>query len=415
MNILFLCAEDFYSEYPEQFAPIYGDVLKKRHGFNFFWVFRSTKNIALVHTKWDEDGMILVPKPVFIRSLFGSYISYFRNLQQVMKSVECCFNTDAIHVFDEPMMGLVAYLVKRKTKVPLIYQVTHLKEEETILYAKYKIYGSPVKNFIRGKVGLFLRNWILRRSEMVFAVSNQMKDLFITYGIKAERITVVPAGVNCSISPLMHDAAASQIRALHILEDKRVLFYMGTLSKFRKLDFILDIFQKIRLRYNDTKLMVVSGSPDDVKWFKCEASKRGVEEHLIMIKTVPRQELYGYIRLADICLAPYAYNIVNNCNSPVKLLEYLLMERVVIGTNILSQDSIINDLNAGLSVDHTVDAYYDAIVNIFDDPCFNKFSNAGIIHKYLSSYRSFDAIAETIFIAYNNLVDLRKSIEREKG
>jgi glycosyltransferase involved in cell wall biosynthesis len=407
-----MCAEDFYSEYPEQFVPIYRDVLKKRHGFNFFWVFRSTKIRALKHTQWGEERMILVPKPLFIKSLFCSYINYFSDLQQAIKSVECCFNTDVIHVFDEPMMGIVAYLATRKIKVPLIYQVTHLKEEETILYAKYEIYGSPIKNFIRGKVGQFLRNWVLRRSEMVFAVSDQMKDLFITYGVKAERITVVPAGVNCTISPQLHDDAARQIRAQHHLEDKRVLFYMGTLSKFRKLDFILDILQKIRLRYKDVKLMVVSGSPDDVKWFKYEASKRGVEEHLTMIKTVPRQELYGYIRLADICLAPYAYNIVNNCNSPVKLLEYLLMERIIIGTNISSQDAIIGDLGAGFSVNHTVDAYYDAIVKTFDDPCFNKFSNSKIIQNYLYNYRSFDAIAETIFFAYKNMFDLSKSSEK---
>jgi len=404
MNVSFLCAEDFHTMYPEQFVPIYNGILRGRYDVNFLWVFRTTREESISETSWDNSKVILVPKPDFRSGLLKSYITYFKNLRAVMRLVDNCYRADVIHAFDEPLMGLVAYWASRKQKVPLVYQVTHLKEEETVLWGRYNVYGSPLKNVVRGKVGLIIRNWVLRRADMVFAVSDQMKELFIGYGVKADKIKVVQAGVNCGISVQDYKFAAKGIRESFGLEGNRVLFYMGTLSRFRKLDFMLDVLKQVSDKYDNVKLMVVSGNNDDKVWFKNEAEKRSVGEKIIMVDTVPRKDLYGYIEAADVCLAPYEPNLVHNCNSPVKLLEYLVMGKVIVGTNIPSQKDIIDKLDAGYCVDHTVNAYSDAICKVFQNAKEIRSLDIERIQSYLRSQRSFEAIAEKVFDGYRCLL-----------
>jgi len=404
MNVLFLCAEDFHTAYPEQFVPIYNEILKGRHDVNFLWVFRSARENCIIETSWNDSKVILVPKPDSRRGLIKSYIDYFRNLRAVITLAEKSYHAGLIHAFDEPLMGLMGYWASSRKKVPLVYQVTHLKEEETILGARHGIYGAPLKTYVRGKVGLIVRNWVLRRAEMVFAVSNQMKELFIRYGVEPDRIKVVQAGVDCNISVQDYGVAAKGIRKSLGLEGNRVLFYMGTLSRFRKLDFMLDVLKRVSDRYRTIKLMVVSGTRDDQNWFKAEARKRGVEDKVVMVDTVSRKDLYGYVAAADVCLAPYEPNLVNNCNSPVKLLEYLLMGKVIVGTNIPSQRNIVESLGAGYCVEHTVAAYSDAICRLLDVSEESKPLDIERIHSYLKSERSFEAIAERVFDGYQRLV-----------
>lgn len=402
MNILFLCAEDFYGMYPEQFVPIYNGILRARYHINFLWVFRSAKEENISETSWEHSKVILVQKPDATRGLLKSYIAYFNNLKVAMR-LTADYRADVIHAFDEPLMGLVAYWTSRRKNIPLLYQVTHLKEEETLLYGRYNIYGSPLKNYVRGRIGLMIRNWVLKRAEMVFAVSDQMKELFIKYGVEPDKVKVVQAGVDCSISIEDVKLAAKDVRESLRLTDSRVLFYMGTLNRFRKLDFMLDVLDQVSKEYDNVKLLTVSGNFDDQVWFKEEAEKRGIGEKLIMVDTVARKDLYGYIEAADICLAPYAPNLVNNCNSPVKLLEYLLMGKMIIGTNIPSQKDIITKLGAGYCVDHTVDAYSHAICKVFENSEESKSLDGDNIRSYLRSQRSFEAIAEKVFDGYRSL------------
>ena len=379
-------------------------MLRDRHGVDFLWIFRSTRDTLITETYWENSKVILVPKPDSRMGILRSYVGYFNDLKNAVKVANRCYRADAIHAFDEPLMGLVAYLTSRTRKIPFVYQVTHLKEEETILHGKFHIYGSPVANYLKGKIGWLIRNWVLKRADLVFAVSAQMKELFIKYGVNSERIVVIQAGVDCSISIQENRISAKSTRESLGLLNSRVLFYMGTLSQFRKLDFMLDVVKQVSERFEDVKLIVVSGSAEDREWFKSQAEERSVGQRILMIETLPRNELHRYISVADICLAPYEPNVVHNCNSPTKLLEYLLMGKVIVGTNIPSQRDVIDKLGTGgYCVDHTVEAYSQAICRFFDRAQEISDADLARIQTYLRAERSFEAISEEVFNGYCRL------------
>ncbi len=399
-DVLFLCAEDFGTIYPHTFGPIYNDVLRDKYGITFFWVFRTTKEDEISEASWGSSKVVLIPKPDFRKGLVSQYIRYFANLKKAIRTISNRYHFNIIHVFDEPLMGFVGWLASRKNKVPLVYQVTHLKEEETLLYGKYNIYGLRLKNYLRGKVGLLIRNCILRRATVVFAVSDQMRDLFIRYDVKASKIKVIPAGIDCNTKPRDYEVAANKIRASLKLENKHILLYIGTLNRFRKLDFLLDVLKQVLKQYHDAILVVVGGSNEDRMWFKNEAEQKGVADQVILVDTVPRKEIYGYIKAADVCLSPYEPNIVQNCNSPVKLLDYLIMGRPVVGTDIPSQKNIINELDCGFCVEHKIEPYAEAICKILNGYA----PNIKKIRKYLENYRSYEVLAAAISDAYNSLI-----------
>jgi len=298
------------------------------------------------------------------------------------------------------MMGLASYLFSRKKSIPFIYQVTHLKEEETLLYVRAGINGHFIKNYLKGKFGFILRNWLLKKANIVFAVSLEMKKLFIDYGVQPSRIVVIPAAINFNISTERTSKEVSELSSKYKLAGSKVIFYMGTLNRFRKLDILLDILKRVNAQLNNTKLLVVGGTDSDREWFKSKVDEYGLGDKVVLTGLVDRNSLYSHIMLGDVCLAPYEKNIVNNCNSPVKLLEYIMMKRFVVGTNIPSQIWLISEYQNGITVDHDAESFSKAIINYFERP---KDISADYFTQWLEESRSFEAIGEIINDCYKSL------------
>lgn len=402
MNIVFLCAEIFESEYPEQAIPIYKDYVKINSDIKFNWVFRSKVYKTLGLINWRGDNCYLCP--ILDRFSIASYFKYFYNIWIAINRIQKTDNISAFHVFDDPVMGLVAYIATINTNIKLVYQVTHLKEEENIIYSQYKIYGGVFANHLRGKLGLNLRNWILRRSNLVFSVSQEMKDLFVSrYKITENKIKVVPAGINCNIDFRAIERDSEFLKQKYQLMNHKIFFYMGTLNRIRKLEVIFYMLSNLSLRFKQVKLMILNGNEADKKYYLELSRKLNIDHLILFVDTVPRQLLYSYIAMADICLAPYFPNIVNNCNSPVKTLEYQLLNKFTLGTNIPSQTELLNEIGFGSAVNHHMSDY----VNAAEEFLSKKDQIIGIetaskLRQHLFSNRSFEAIAAKISEYYLN-------------
>jgi len=400
---LFLSAETF----PPVYAfldHVFNRILCEK-GYRFCWIMPSVEANRVKATDWGMNRVWLIPKArsTGLVGLIKEYIAHLRSIREaVSKALEEVGEFDMVQVRDDPIMAYVAWRVSQKKKIPFIYQISHLKEEENILYAKMGLYGNPGKNYLKGRVGLFLRNWLLQEADLVFPISDQMKETFVGYGVRRERMVTLPEGVDTSIEPSQFDEVAKEIRRELNLEDKKVLIYVGTMNRFRQLDFLLRVLRQVLNSFPDAHLLMVGDGrdPGDLLWLKKVAGEVGVENYVTFTGKVPRSEVPAYIRASDIGLSPFPLNPVLVNNSPIKILEYLALEIPCVATNIPDQHQVIKESQGGLCVAHKEEEFVRAINHllVLSDRQRKEMGKKG--RRYIKRFRDFTILANKVAESY---------------
>ena len=402
-RVLFLSADTF----PPVYAfldHVFNRILYER-GYQFSWIMPSVEAKQVRATDWGENRVWLIPK---VRStglvgLIKEYIAHLRSIQEaVSKALEEVGEFDMVQVRDDPIMAYVAWRLSRKKKIPFIYQISHLKEEENILYAKMKLYGNPAKNYLKGKVGLLVRNRLLRKADLVFPISNQMKETFASYGVRRERMVTLPEGVDTSIEPTQFEKAAREIRRKLNLEGKKVLVYVGTMNRFRQLDFLLRVLRQVLDLSPDVHLLMVGDGrdPGDLSWLKKAADEVGIRNHTTFTGKVSRSEVPAYIRASDIGLSPFPPNLVLINNSPIKILEYLALGIPCVASKIPDQYQVIKESQGGLCVLHKEEEFVKAINRLLALSHGQRKEIGRKGRRYVSKYRDFTILVNKVVESY---------------
>jgi len=122
-------------------------------------------------------------------------------------------------------------------------------------------------------------------------------------------------------------------------KNKFVIFYHGSISPNRGINLILDAMDQIKNIFPNILFVSVSEANDYITDY-CVAKKYELKENLVLLNTVRHEEIASYINLADICIVPLPRLVWWEISSPLKLMEYLAMEKPI----------ILSDISAHLSV-----------------------------------------------------------------
>lgn len=168
---------------------------------------------------------------------------------------------------------------------------------------------------------------IIHHADLLTLHSENLKRLAILFGVNKNKIHKINQGVDIKLfNPRRKPKKLG-------FGNKKILGYVATLSPTSDLDKILDIFAEVQKENKEVILLVVGGGPKE-KFFKDYAKQKGVREKTIFIGKVDYESVPEYIKAADICLMYLRDNISNKTRSPLKLLEYWAMEKIVISTKV---------------------------------------------------------------------------------
>jgi glycosyltransferase involved in cell wall biosynthesis len=132
------------------------------------------------------------------------------------------------------------------------------------------------------------------------------------------------------------------------LGDKFVVFYHGSL----RVGGLVETFQALRLlktKQQDLVLFILGESRFPIFWDNL-AKELNIEKNVIFHRKVPYADVPGYIAMSDLPIVPLPDhpNWRNQC--PLKLLEYLAMEKAVILTNIPANREIVGKCECGIYI-----------------------------------------------------------------
>lgn len=253
--------------------------------------------------------------------------------------------------------------------------------------------------WVRGWVGRFvLYRVVLRRADHIFVQSERMKQAMAERGNTAEKMTPVPMGVDLEVIRLEEITPVDDSR----LAGRRVLAYLGTLDRPRRIDILFEMLALVRRRVPEALLVLIGDTHEDShrRWLRRQAEKAGVSEHVIWTGWLPMHEGWRYVRAAEIGLSPIPRGPLLDVGSPTKVLEYLVLGVPVVCNDNPDQQAIIEATNCGKCVPYTGSDFAHAVLTMLDLPNGGRGRMAEQGASYVRQQRDYRTIAAAVAGSY---------------
>lgn len=386
-----------------------------RHGHRVLLVMPASAEAASqrVEECWIEpfnEAEALVFKAPGLRSL-GGVMRYLRSAIRLRKRIGQLLDErkiDVIGVRNDVVLGMLALTLGRSRAVPMVFQLSHPKEESLMDYARRGIYRDRVFSWTKGFLGKVIRDHaILRNAKAVMAVSDQMRAYLGEHGVAEEKLCVVPLGANPIPSAFRegYKRCRPESRAQMGIDPRdRVLIYVGTLSRMRGLDFLIDVTAEVRRRGSRAILLVV-GKPEregDAARLEAYAAEKSMTENCRFVYEVPRQEVVRYLAMADVALSPFPPEWILRMNSPMKLMEYMAAGLPVVASDTPEQSAILKASGGGSCVQHDVSSFASAIEGLCGDlPHAAEVGEKG--RRFIEAERSYEKLGGRVEEIYQSV------------
>ena len=342
-------------------------------------------------------------------------VQYFPGTSQLAKIINMIPNTlrrmriaskiltkgkyDLIVVGDFAFDGLVAAYIKRRYKIPFVFELSNPVDQ---VWEEYKLDTTkPIfLYYLAAKFHQFIATKLLHEADLILSASKWLKEHLVEQGIPESKIVTTPSGIDIS---LFSNQDGAKVRKKYRLEDSAVIIYVGELMKPRYLHVLIQAFSKVEEKRKNVKLLMV-GEGSDERNLRRLATELNIQDDVIFTGRVPHSEVPDFIAAADIAVSPVSPLPFFKLSSPIKQLEYMAMAKPVVATEeIPEQEEILKESGAGILASFTPEAIADAIIELLDDPeRATEMGRRG--REWVVKNRSYDKLAKELEQAYYKIL-----------
>ncbi|MFX0091918.1 MAG: glycosyltransferase [Candidatus Hodarchaeota archaeon] len=180
-------------------------------------------------------------------------------------------------------------------------------------------------------LGFALESRLIKSADHNIVINEQLKAYTIRMGAKNGKVTVIRAGVD--LSRFNPDQSVRDVmrKKLGYTEKDRILFFMGWFYRFSGLK---EVLEELATNKNNNIKVCLVGKGDLLEVLNSLIKKFSLENEVKIVNWVDYTEIPSYLSVADVCLLPAYRNKTMNEIVPIKLYEYLAMEKPVITTEL---------------------------------------------------------------------------------
>ena len=173
---------------------------------------------------------------------------------------------------------------------------------------------------------------------VMVAISQALADWWKTAGVPSNKILALHDAVDPDFIPDSLDQASARSK-LGLPSGQAIVVYTGSLYEDRGIESILDLADKRK----DALFVVVGGPDETAKELKVKACKAGIN-NIRFEGRVPHYRIATYLAAADILLMIWSWKVktIHYC-SPLKLFEYMLAEREIVGQSFPTITEVVED------------------------------------------------------------------------
>lgn len=320
-------------------------------------------------------------------------------------------------------LRLVAYVTFSSPKIIHILWNSKLEYfDRTLLAFYFKLLGKKVvltahnvNKAKRDSCDSFLNRLTLkiqyRLTDQIFVHTEKMKDeLYQEFGIPADRVPVIPFGINT----LVPDTELTAIQAkqrLGIRADERTILFYGRIVPYKGLEHLVEAFHRTTQRDANARL-IIAGEPMKGAEEYLEGIRRAIGDNEVSSRIMRRFEFISdaetelYFKAADVLVLPYK----DIFESGVLYVAYRF-GLPVIASDVGSFGEELANGRAGLVFEpgNSI-ALADALEAFFKSELYSDAENhRRRIRAYSNSRHSWQTVGQITERVYSGLIKRRRS------
>ena len=243
-----------------------------------------------------------------------------------------------LHAHSPALNALAALRAGRRHHLPVVYEMRSLWEDAAGG-------GTNGTNDLRYRATRFLEDRALRGADAVTTICQGLREDMTARGIPREKITVIPNAVD------RHTFAGPGTPDRDLagrlgLTGKTVLAFFGSFYFYEGLHLLLRALPALLRRQPDIAILLVGGGPEDNN-LREMARDLGLEENVVFAGRVAHEEMQRYYDLADLFVLPRVSMRLTELVTPLKPLEAMAQERIVVASNVGGHRELIRDRQTG--------------------------------------------------------------------
>jgi glycosyltransferase involved in cell wall biosynthesis len=377
---------------------VYARLLPER-GHRVEWIMRSAEQGRSGVAVW--HGSLVHLTPHRRGGTVGAVVRRSLLLREFVR-VARRSSFDIIQVRNGVGAGLLALVLRRTTGARSVFQLSFPVLEWSAGRARAR--GSVTGRLIAAstRLAILVRRWMLRRVDLVLAISERMREDLVRSGVPSDRVLVVPLGAVDGPEP---DASAvRELRGRLGFGDAPVVLYFGSISPERELGFLIRVAARVGRSHPEVRWVLLGPAAhgEDGR-LRGEADRLGIGDRVRLPGPVPRAEVATYLGLCALTVSPIPPNDLYAASSPSKTVESLAAGRPVVATPIPDQAALIERSRGGTVVAFDVDAFAAAVEALLEDP--DRCRRAGESGRaFVREHRSYERLATQIEQAYREVL-----------
>jgi len=309
---------------------------------------------------------------------------------------------DIVQVRNWEFGGLVAIVVKKLYGVKFIFQRSFPTNENHI--SDINSGNLPFRQYIKKKLLLIIYTYILNNADVIFAISKEMKQKMIEQGFSKDKIY----SIGLAFDPLVKLVSTTTLNNLKNelnIDNQNVILYLGKMDIKRNIEFIIDVFNLVSKKLENSVLILLGGSTKDIERLTLYAKNKNIVNKIRFVGWVPRGIVPQYLSISNISLSPIPPIERFIVASPTKLFESMGQGIPVVGNNLPEQKRILSESQGGICVNYDKQEFINAISFLIENPD-ERDRMASSARKYILSNHTYDIIADRIDNMYRNCLQI---------
>ena len=270
-------------------------------------------------------------KSIFKRILrFFKIFSFYTKLKKVVVQE----SPDLLHAHAMFFCGIPALILGNKYKLPVVYEVRSL----WMLSKTNK--RKSLSTVLIEKVLFKLELFVMAKADVVIAINENLKQVLIEGGIYERKIHIIKNAVNTT---LINDLKQKIKKPWDI---NRLNFgYIGTLTPHEGIDLLINAFRSF-IHKNPNSNLFIYGTGIETKRIK---EKVKGNSNIKFCGPISPDEVYNAFTNIDVIVNPRYKNKLTDAVTPLKPLEAMAYEKIVIGSDVGGiKELITNQVNGFL-------------------------------------------------------------------
>jgi glycosyltransferase involved in cell wall biosynthesis len=302
-------------------------------------------------------------------------------------------------------MAVIALWTSRRLGIPFFYWMSYPMSDTAIGLAREHGRSLGIARWLYwvaiGHAGrLILHGVVLRLATHVFVQSDRMRADLAARNVPFARMTAIPMGFDPErYQPVPKPVADERLRG------RRIIAYLGTCDRIRRVDFLFDVVARLMPSHPDILLLIIGDATEaiDKTWLRERVAEMGVGDAVVITGWLAQAAADRYLATAEVALAMFPPDPLLASASPTKLVEYMAMAKPVVANDHPDQRQVIEASGAGLCTDFDVTRFADAIDTLLSNPDMRATMGARG-KRYALAERSYETIAHRLYGVYSSFL-----------